>query len=137
MNVEKITSPLNNHAFTLVEVLVAMVILMVGLLGLLQTISLAIATNAQTEMRTQATAIAEDRMAQQKSVPFDAIATGVKQSVSIPIAVRSSFVNYSAFFWGDDVSATAKRLNIGVRWHHKGNSYEHMVTTIVTRPVTN
>ena len=135
---EKITSTLNNDAFTLVEVLVAVVILMVGLLGLLQTINLAIATNVQTEMRTQATAIAEDRMAQIKSVPFDEIDdTGTEEKVNVPLSMRSSFVNYSATFRGDAISPTAKRLNVGVRWHHKGNRYEHVVTTIVTRPVTN
>lgn len=119
------------------EVLVAMVILMVGLLALLQTINLAIVTNTQNEMRTQATAIAEERMAQRKSLPFDSISTGVKRSDSVPISMRSSFINYSAFYFGDKITDTSKRLNVGVRWHYKGNSYEHVVTTIVTRPVTN
>lgn len=140
---KKPTSPLNSNAFTLVEVLVAMVILMVGLLALLQTINLAIVTNTQNEMRTQATAIAEERMAQRKSLPFDSISTGVQRSDNVPVSMRSSFVNYSAFYRGEDIPSlpgnpvTAKRLNVGVRWHFKGNSYEHVVTTIVTRPVTN
>ncbi|MFZ4703009.1 MAG: type IV pilus modification PilV family protein, partial [Candidatus Methylumidiphilus sp.] len=49
----------NKVGFTLIELLVSLIITMVGLLGLLAAIDLAIATNMGNEMRLQATGIAE------------------------------------------------------------------------------
>ena len=71
------TSILNSKAFTMLEVLVAIVIMTVGLLGMLQAINLAISSNLQNDMRNQAVLIAEDRMAQVKSMPFDNITASV------------------------------------------------------------
>lgn len=138
----KITLLSNNAAFTLLEVLVAMVILMVGLLGMLEAINLSIATNLRNEMRTHATSVAEDQLARKKSMPFDNITTpGGARNLSVPIAMRSATMNYTVTYLVDDIPAgatepNAKRVNIGVRWSHKGNNYEHVVSSVVTRPVT-
>jgi type IV pilus assembly protein PilV len=127
------------NGFTLLEVLVAMVILMVGLLGMLNVINLAIATNVQNEMRNQAVAIGEDKMAQKKSLSYDDILTPTQQSEKVPLALRNSFVNYSVAYQVEEIppgtlNPNTKRINIGVRWRYKGNNYEHVVSSIVTRP---
>ena len=69
-HVPRIISNFNNPGFTLVEVLVAIVILMVGLLAVLQALNLSIVTNLQNEMRTQGTMIGEDQMAKIKACPL-------------------------------------------------------------------
>jgi type IV pilus assembly protein PilV len=134
--VEKQILNSNNDGFTLVELLVSLVILMVGLLGLLQAINLSISTNVRNDMRTQAASIAEAQMANQKSLPFDNMTASVEKSRVVPIALRSSFVNYSVAYSIEVISANSKRVNIGVRWHHKSNNYEHVVTTVALRPDT-
>jgi len=124
-------------------VLIALVILMVGLLGMLEAINVSIATNVRNDMRTQAAAIAEDQLAQKKSLPFDNITTtyNTPRSLPVPIKMRSAVLNYSVTYYVDNIPAgatnpSAKRINIGVRWSYKGNNYEHVVSSIVTKPTT-
>jgi type IV pilus assembly protein PilV len=119
-----------------VEVVVAILILMVGLLALLQAINLSIVTNLQNEMRTQGTMIGEDQMARIKSLPFSNITATGEKTVTVPVALRSALVNFSVTKKVDNVSSATKRVNVGVRWHHRGNIYEHVVSSVVTEPTT-
>ena len=66
------------NGFTLLELLVAMLILMIGLLGMLNAINLAIAAGVRNEMRNQAVAIGEEKMAQKKGLPYDAISMKIE-----------------------------------------------------------
>ena len=127
------TLPFNNRAFTLVEVLVAMIILMVGLLGMLQVINLAITTNLQNDVRDRAAAIAEDRMAREKSLPFDNITATGEKSISVPSNIRSGNTTYNVTLRVDNIG-NSKKVDIGVRWKYKGNDYEHVVSSLVTIP---
>ena len=65
----------NNQGFTLIEFLVAIVILMVGLLGLLQTVNYAIVNNTTNQLRQEALLLADERMNLEKSKKFTAIST--------------------------------------------------------------
>jgi type IV pilus assembly protein PilV len=133
-HVPRIISSFNNRAFTLLEVLVAMVILMVGLLGLLQAINLSILTNLQNEMRTQGAMIGEDQMARIKSLPFSSISATGEKTLAVPVAMRSALMNFDVVKSVDTISSTTKRVNVGVRWHHRGNVYKHVVSSVVTDP---
>jgi type IV pilus assembly protein PilV len=132
----KIISIFSNRGFTLLEVVVAIVILMVGLLALLQAVNLSIVTNLQNEMRTQGTMIGEDQMARIKSLPFANITATGEKTVSVPVAMRSSLVNFSVTKSVDVISSTTKRVNVGVRWRHRGNIYENVVSSVVTETAT-
>jgi type IV pilus assembly protein PilV len=132
----RIISIYNNRAFSLLEVLVAIVILMVGLLALLQAINLSIVTNLQNEMRTQGTMIGEDQMARIKSLPFSNITATGQKTLSVPVSMRSALINFSVTKSVDDISSTTKRINVGVVWHHRGNNYEHVVSSVVAEPST-
>jgi type IV pilus assembly protein PilV len=116
-----------------VEVLVAMLILMVGLLGMLQVINLAIRTNMQNEVRDRAVAIAEDQLAREKSLPFDQILSAGEEIINVPSKIRSASVNYTVTKRVDDVG-NSKKIDIGVRWQHRGDNYEHVVSSLVTNP---
>jgi len=126
----------NDSGFTLVEVLVAIVILMVGLLGVMQSLNLAIATNLQNEMRTQGTMIGESQMAKIKSLPFARItaAEGVEKSHTVPVNMRSVIVDYTVTRKIDDISGTMKRVNVGVSWIHRGNNHDYVVSGVVAEP---
>ncbi|HTP64357.1 MAG TPA: prepilin-type N-terminal cleavage/methylation domain-containing protein [Geobacteraceae bacterium] len=130
------TSILNSKAFTMLEVLVAIVIMTVGLLGMLQAINLAISSNLQNDMRNQAVLIAEDRMAQVKSMPFDNITASVppvQKSVKAVAPMRNFFANYSVTLRVENVGYS-KKIDVGVRWRCKSNSYEHVITSMVAKP---
>jgi Tfp pilus assembly protein PilV len=122
------TSISNKTGFTLVELLVSLVITMVGLLGLLATINLAIATNLGNEIRFQAIGIAEDVLNETKKQPFanitgngtqtrDYYLRGMKKSYSVTRSI-TSFTD-------------TKRITVGVRWLYKNQAVEHTVSTIV------
>jgi len=135
-HVPRITSSFSSRGFTLLEVVVAIVILMVGLLAMLQAINLSIATNLKNEMRTQGTMIGEDQMARIKSLPFANITATGEKTVTVPVSMRSSLVNYTVTKKVDEVSSTTKRVNVGVSWHHRGNIYEHVVSSVVAEATT-
>ncbi|NMC74993.1 MAG: prepilin-type N-terminal cleavage/methylation domain-containing protein [Geobacteraceae bacterium] len=135
-HVPRVTSSCSKGGFTLLEVVVAIVILMVGLLAMLQAINLSIATNLQNEMRTRGTMIGEDQMARIKSLPFANITATGEKSVTVPVSLRSSLVQYTVTKKVDEVSSSTKRVNVGVRWHHRGNIYEHVVSSVIAEPTT-
>jgi type IV pilus assembly protein PilV len=132
------TSKSNEGGFTLLELVVAVVILMVGLLGMLQAIGLSIKTNLQNELRTKGMMIGEDQMARIKSLPFDNItATGTgEKTISVPASMRSSVVNFTVTKKIETISTQAKKIDVYVWCLHQGNKYEHVVSSVVTQPVT-
>ncbi len=126
----------SKKGFSLTEVVVALVILMVGLLGMLQAINVSIQANLQNEMRTQGVMIAEDQLSKIKSLPFKNISCSVEKSTTMPVPMRSVLMNFNVTRKVDEISASTKRVNIGVSWKHKGNKYEHVVSAVVTEAAT-
>lgn len=68
-------STINNGGFTLVELMVAILITIVGLLGLFTSLELATRENTKNQMRELAVRAAEERMALFKAMSFDSIQT--------------------------------------------------------------
>ncbi len=140
--VQKLISKSNDSGFTLIEVMVAVVILMIGLLGVMQALNLAIVTNLQNEMRTQATLIGENQVAKIKSMPFARITGATERSFTLPVNIRSTIVNYTVTKKIDAIPAgatspTTKRVNVGVSWIQRGNKYDHVVSGVITNPAAN
>ncbi len=67
----------NSTGFTLVELMVAIVITVVGLLGLFTSLQLATRENTKNQMRELAVRAAEERMARFKVTSFSMISTCV------------------------------------------------------------
>jgi type IV pilus assembly protein PilV len=65
----------NNRGFTLVELLVAIVITLVGLLGLFESVNVATVQNLKNHQRDEAVNVAETWMNHFRAVPFDQIST--------------------------------------------------------------
>ena len=59
----------NGRGFSLVEMLIAMVIILVAILGLFQVTLLSIDSNVSNVLRDEAVRLAEERMDQLKSLP--------------------------------------------------------------------
>ncbi len=124
---------LNSKAFTLVEVMVAVIILTVGLLGMLQVINLAVVTNLQNDARNQAVLIAEERMARERSLPFENITATGEKSLNVGIPMRGVPTNYSVTLGVQNVG-NSKKIDVGVRWTVKGLNHEHAISTMVAKP---
>jgi len=124
----------NNIGFTLIEFLVAIVILTVGLLGLLQSVNYAISTNMQTQLRDEAVRLADERMATEKSKVFDAISTNQRVE-KVEVNVMNTFKNYSVVKNSSSVTSNTKNVQIDIIWKYKNQRYNHVISSLVTKSI--
>lgn len=124
----------NNIGFTLIEFLVAIVILSVGLLGLLQSVNYAISTNMQTQLRDEAVRLADERMATEKSKVFEAISTTQKDE-KVEVNVMNTFKNYSVVKNTLSLTANTKNVQINIIWKYKNQRYDHVISSLVTKSI--
>jgi type IV pilus assembly protein PilV len=127
----------NKRGFTLIELLVSLVILMVGLLGLLQAINVALQSNMKSQLDYIGALVADQQMALEMSKPFANVSTTyttagtVHQSV-VTRQVNLAFKNYSVQKKGTVVSTNTTGVNIQVQWKYRGNTYQHSIYSMVS-----
>jgi len=144
---------LNNRGFTLVEMLVAMVIMLVLLLSLVQAALLSIDGNMRNLLRDEGVRITEQRMNELRSLPFDdeklAATTFKSNCPTVCPTVSRNFRNLTkayTFCWqATDLSSDVKRLDVVVGWNHKSEippnqrpaptctEYQHRISSILRR----
>jgi len=115
----------NNCGFTLIEFLVSLVILMVGMLGLLQTINFALQYNLSNQLRNDAVSVGDTQMNMELAKPFDLIST-VTSSKLVSRQILNGFKNYSVTRSGQDMT-NSKQVTIEVRWKYKSQLFSHTV----------
>ncbi len=126
----------NDRGFTLIELMVAMVITLVGLLGLLQAINVAMEHNLKNQLRDEAVLIAEQWMGNLKTRGFSQL-SGVSSPQFSPRTVSSQLrarnVDFTVSRQCVDLNppaSTAARLTVTVTWNLKGTSYTHTVISL-------
>ncbi len=124
----------NGKGFTLIEFLVALVIITVGLLALLQSVNLSLAENLKTTFRNQAVMLADERMTLEKTKPFDSISTTTNW-INVNLNAKNSFKNYSVETIGSSLTLTGntKSIEIDVIWKYKGTRYVHSISSLVSK----
>lgn len=125
--------------FTLIEVMVSIVILMVGLLGMFQAINLALDKNLENQLRQKAIAVAEQQLNDLKGRSFSSITGNTSGCVSV--ASGSAFKNISVQRQIADLAVTdskTKQVSIRVWWNYRGRPYEHQTASAIgsTEPST-
>jgi len=121
--------------FTLIEFLVAIVILMVGLLGMLQAINVAMEKNLDNILRTEAVMLADDHMMLKRSKSFSSLSTTVANppSKAVPLRyVRGVLKNYSVQEIISQPTANSKQLVVNVYWRKKNTRNTHTISSIVS-----
>lgn len=127
----KPVSKSNKAGFTLIEVMVSIIILMVGMLGLLEALGLASHQVVRNGLRTEAVQLAENQMIGMKIMRFDKI-------TSLPFMSISSRIRGGAGKYGVKITSTkitegiSKELTVRVDWNYKNMSNFHEVRTIRT-----
>ena len=128
--------PLNNRSgFTLLEVLVALVILMVGMMALLSAATSAISLNLDNIFRDEAVQIADAKLRVVKgnklatySLPFQNIST-----MSIQMSkLRSKTTPYTITLSSSSTGGNSNLLHILVTWNFKNNAKQHELSTLKT-----
>lgn len=135
----------NRAGFTLIEFLVAIVILMVGLLGLLQTVNYALSHNAVNQLRQQAINLADEQVQLEKAKLYENIAApeykdyptplSFDQLSSIKIDMPPVTINnkqYSIKKISKSPTRASKYVQIEVEWQYKQTNYDHRISTLVS-----
>jgi len=123
---------LNSNGFTLIEFLVALVIMSIGLLGLLQTVNYALYYNLENEYRREAIVLADERMTLEKTKTFSQIST-VSRTTVTPRMVMNGFKNYSIARTGTTVTDNTKQVEYEIRWGHKNKRYSHSIVSLISQ----
>ncbi len=143
---------------SLVEVMIALVVLLLVFMGILQAALLSIDHNMRNILRDEAVKIATMRMEQTRSLPFGKLSSDT-QSLPSGVDCPSDFtvgkriqrnirkvsnkdfcVRLSCKEYGgdndcstDDADADTKQLRVSVGWRWKGEDYFHSITTLRRR----
>jgi len=140
----------NNKGISLVEVMIALVILLLVFLALMQTALLSIEANMTNILRDEAVNIAEMRMDEARNTAFDSLASN---SVALPAGVDCPAAFTDGSTSGQQIqrnirnvsnkdfctrlavsgSGDTRQVNVEVRWNWKGNPYTHRISSIVRR----
>lgn len=130
-----ITLNKNSGGFTLVEVMIAIVIMIVGMLGLLQSINIAMEYNLKNHLRDEAVFVGEKYMNELKGKTF-ATATITYPLISTASRIRGVnkklMVETSSTQLADNAQGTTNQLMVVVKWTYKGVEYQNRVTTPVS-----
>nr|WP_279342370.1 type II secretion system protein [Geotalea sp. SG265] len=131
------TSLNNDNGFTLIEVMIAIIIMMVGLLGLLQSINVATEYNLKNHLRDEAVYVGEKYLNELKGRGFDnipsylVISTASKiRGINKKLMVETNSSDISTDSYGKPLT---KRLNVIVRWTYKGVTYDNRLSAPVSK----
>ena len=110
----------SNRGFSLVELLVALVIMIVGLLGLLEAVNVAIQANTRNQMRNEATQVGDVYMNKMRVTPFSLIST-TYQDYSVASRQKGWKKKYTISRTGAKFGAysASRELVVQVRWTFK------------------
>lgn len=121
----------NSNGFSLVEFLVAIVILMIGLLGLLQVINVAVDQNLGNVFRNEAVSVVDEMMMKKREKSFDSLSTGTK-TVAVKRAIRGIDKNFTVTEQVSGITSNSKQISIDASWTKKNSTYNHSATSVVS-----
>jgi type IV pilus assembly protein PilV len=125
--VQTVTS--NKKGFTLLELMVAIVIMTVGLLGLLATTNLAIETNTRNYLRDEAVRVGERLMSATVNQGYVNTVPGVTNQ-NVPVNFRSAAINYAATTTVTQLPSS-RQIDVQLAWTYKNHNYAHSVSSII------
>lgn len=131
---------LNKKGMTLIEVMVALVILLIVSLALMQTALLGISMNLRNSLRDEAVNIADMKMNELRALPYTYAYTdpqlsatgGLVSGPTVTRNIRAAAVGFTLSQNITDIS-DSKQITILVSWNFKGQPYSHGITSIMRK----
>lgn len=125
----------NKSGFTLLEILVALVILMIGMMALLSAATNAISLNMDNVFRDEAVQVADVKMRVVKgnkaatlASPFQGLSTTSHQASKL----RSKTVPYTVTLTSSSTGGDSNLLTVSVSWVYKNKTKTHEMATLKT-----
>lgn len=122
----------NNSGFTLIEFVVAVLILMVGLLGLLQTVNTAISSNMVNQLRNEGVVVADQELGRQLAKGFQNASTSAANYL-VTRKVLNGFRNYSVTRHNLPAFSNSKQVTLTVKWKYKNTLYSHDASAVISQ----
>jgi type IV pilus assembly protein PilV len=111
----------DNRGFTLIEIIIAIFILVVALMGLAGVASTVINGNAFSKEITTATTLAQEKIEELKNTNYQNLTDG---NDTQSIYTRTWTITLTATY--------VKTIEVVVQWNHYGNSHNVTLRSIVT-----
>jgi type IV pilus assembly protein PilV len=121
-----------SRGFTLVEVLVAMLVLLFGMLGSLVGVIAAGDYNLGSALRSEAVKIAQEQLENTRVGRYDLIAPTTLQ---VQRQIRKTPQNFQVTTTVT-TNDTLRQVNVNVQWTFKNRTHSHSAETIIRQRVT-
>jgi len=124
----------NNKGFSLIEIMISLVVLLVIFIGLMQGALVSIDSNMRDNLREEGISIANSQMLTARDMSFAAL-----DSFTTTVNINKNFRNMPPFPFTvtpavSILDANNKEVTITVSWTWKGQVYSHSVASIVRNP---
>lgn len=124
----------NSGGFTLIDALMAILILSIGLLGMAQLLYGVMGTSEAAARITDATTLAQDKIEELKSTGYAEISAGTNSENNIDVQGNAGGI-YTRTTTVDDVTLTdMKIIDVTVSWNWKGNAKSTTLKYIIKAP---
>jgi len=118
---------LNQKGFSLIELMIAMFIFMIVMLGMLAGVNSSIQTNKGNVLRDEAIRLAEDELSRLRSEQFTSLAATdwTRPNIPVTVNVRSGQITYALSRRITNIDggiSPLKRIDVAVGWNDVGGA---------------
>jgi prepilin-type N-terminal cleavage/methylation domain-containing protein len=120
------------EGFTLIELMIAMMILFISMTAILDFIVQYHRINIENTMRNESMRIAETQLEQFRNAQFSAFVAGTYGPASSPRTIRNIAVNYNVNWTIQNISVNSVAIRVDVTWSYRGMNHQHSASTIIS-----
>ena len=122
-----------NRGFTLVEVLVAILILFISMMAVLHALGLSVEHNMKNIIMDEAVRISEQRMNELRNEPITTLTSSTPSTqLTISRNFRNITIDYNVNWIVENLSADSRAIQVLVQWRWKNIDHQHTATSIVS-----
>ena len=122
-----------NRGFTLIEVLVAILILFISMMAVLHALGLSVEHNMKNIIMDEAVRISEQRMNELRNMPVTTLVSSTSSTkLTISRNFRNITIDYTVNWIVENLSADSRAIQVLVQWRWKNIDHQHTATSIVS-----